>query len=386
MRKFKYNIVISLRITRTNNYKIYIFFLIIILSIIALTPIFKPIIINKKKQNYDNKILAFYYSWYGNETDYTNESLGIEDPTKDNWFHWNSNNFDNPKPDKYAGTNTPKYGLYDSNDPNLIKYHFNLAEQAKIDGFICTWWGIDDPTDVAFKNILTIARNLDTTIKLTIYFETNQERFKSSSEAEVISTISSEIKYLLENYGDNSYFLKINRKPVIFFYTTYLYSFFTWQKIISNVKSEYDCFLIADIFPLPEIRTEILSLFDGIHIYNPTLIISEQRKISIDKSTLGSIGNIYQSMLKIANSFNKLCALTTIPGYDDRTIREPGIEISRNDGETYDFLWKKSKDADWVLITSFNEWHEGTEIEPSTQYNDYFITRTEYWAEKFKEI
>ncbi len=92
-------------------------------------------------------------------------------------------------------------------------------------------------------------------------------------------------------------------------------------------------------------------------------------------------------MRDIARSYGKLWAGTTLAGYDDRIIRRPGMCIDRNDGDTYDDLWDLCIDAeaDWVLITSFNEWHEGTEIEPSEEYGDLFIHRTNYWANKFKD-
>ena len=41
-------------------------------------------------------------------------------------------------------------------------------------------------------------------------------------------------------------------------------------------------------------------------------------------------------MIQVAHSYGKLCALTTIPGYDDKVIRDPGIRIDRDDGDTYD--------------------------------------------------
>ena len=158
----------------------------------------------------------------------------------------------------------------------------------------------------------------------------------------------------------------------------------SWQKIVQKVKDQYDCFLIADIVPSPEPRTELFSAFDGIHIYNPTSYINQQRQISLNQSSLGSIDKIYESISQTAKTYGKLCALTTIPGYDDTVIRDPGILIKRNNGKTYDYLWESSLKADWVLITSFNEWHEGTEIEPSTQHGDYYIDRTKYWADDFK--
>jgi hypothetical protein len=75
-----------------------------------------------------------------------------------------------------------------------------------------------------------------------------------------------------------------------------------------------------------------------------------------------------------------------IPGFDDRKVRNPSFWVSRAHGDqlTYDEFWQLSLRSrpDWVLITSFNEWHEGTEIEPSSEYGDRFLERTRHWADQ----
>ena len=54
---------------------------------------------------------------------------------------------------------------------------------------------------------------------------------------------------------------------------------------------------------------------------------------------------------------------------------------------------------EYISVTSFNEWHEGTQIEPAIpfQYNEYnyidysphsenyYLERTKYWVNKYSE-
>ena len=51
-----------------------------------------------------------------------------------------------------------------------------------------------------------------------------------------------------------------------------------------------------------------------------------------------------------------------------RATGDPRIK-SRRDGKTYDSMWTAAiqSSADGVTITSYNEWHEGTQIEPARQ-------------------
>ena len=352
--------------------------------LVALVPIIM-FAINSITDRPEKKVLAFYYTWWGNQTDYTNASLGTTDPGTTEWWHWNNDEFPNPTPSGYTGENTPTLGLYDSSDPKLIETHFNMAEDAGIDAFICTWWGSGGREDINFDNLFKMANNLSTSIKLCPYFETNQLRYSNESDiSKIIEDISSEVKYILGKYSDSPYFFKENGKPVVFFYTTALFNPLIWNRIINNIKNVYDCILIADVAAVSELRTELFSSFDGVHIYNPTFIIDTFRGLTRDPSTFGTIEDNYKSMALTCQSYNKICALTTIPGYDDRIIRDPGILVGRESGNTYDYLWDKCLVADWVLITSFNEWHEGTDIEPSEEYGDYYLTRTKYWAEIFK--
>lgn len=78
---------------------------------------------------------------------------------------------------------------------------------------------------------------------------------------------------------------------------------------------------------------------------------------------------------------------TVVPGYDDTEIRTPGQCLPRNNLTTYRKYWQNihENDLDWVVITSFNEWHEGTEIEPSKEYEFTYLQETLKQTNKYKE-
>ena len=91
------------------------------------------------------------------------------------------------------------------------------------------------------------------------------------------------------------------------------------------------------------------------------------------------------------------------PGYDDTRIRPWNAHNTklREAGRYYDRMWEAAvqADADVVSITSFNEWGEGTQVEParahvdpasgeaSVDYADAggeraYLERTARWAER----
>ena len=83
----------------------------------------------------------------------------------------------------------------------------------------------------------------------------------------------------------------------------------------------------------------------------------------------------------------KISTVTVIPGVDDSKSNRPPPRpvIDRWDGETYRALWQEAIAAapDWVLITSWNEWHEGTEIEPSVEHGNRALADTATFTRQF---
>jgi hypothetical protein len=53
--------------------------------------------------------------------------------------------------------------------------------------------------------------------------------------------------------------------------------------------------------------------------------------------------------------------------------------------ETYRALWLEAIAAapDYILITSWNEWHEGSELEPSVEYGSRILDDTAAFSRQF---
>ena len=126
--------------------------------------------------------------------------------------------------------------------------------------------------------------------------------------------------------------------------------------------------------------------FDGVYTYDVLLFT----------------GALFPRFCTQARKAGLLCAPSVGPGYDARRATgDPRIR-SRRDGATYDAMWRGAIDAgaDVVTITSYNEWHEGTQIEPARSgrrgYQSYdgawgkrgaaaetaYLARTAYWAKR----
>jgi Glycosyl hydrolase family 99 len=114
-------------------------------------------------------------------------------------------------------------------------------------------------------------------------------------------------------------------------------------------------------------------------------------------------GDKFERLCAEAHALGLLCAPSVGPGFDaEAATGDPRVK-PRDGGATYDCMWRAalSAGADLVTITSYNEWSEGTQIEPAGhggRYESYdgawglrgraaawaYIHRTAYWTAELR--
>lgn len=317
---------------------------------------------------------AFYYPWYG-----TPSVSGY-------WYHWNDanhnpDNITNGRRDILA-TDYPLLDAYDSNNETVISQHIQWAKQAGIGCFIISWWGINDFTDNASKHIREVCErdNFD----FTFYYENTTS----------INQTLGGLTHLLNTYGNSSSYYKIDGRPVIFVYERARdslerghYPFFDngWKDVVQGLRGngenpyiimdfggyEYDIKSFVDYFE---------GFVDGIHVYNDLEILS------ISPS---AVQYIYGSASDIAHSYNKTFIATILPGFNNTvSTNYNSLVVDRQDGATYSLFWQiaNASRPDGYAVTSFNEWHEGTEIEPSREYGNQYLNLTLEFVNQYSNI
>ena len=84
----------------------------------------------------------------------------------------------------------------------------------------------------------------------------------------------------------------------------------------------------------------------------------------------------------------KIFAATVQPGYDDHLLpdRGGGQVQERLEGDFYRSTFEAAlaSDPDWIFITSWNEWWETTQIEPSESYGDLYLQITREYVDRWK--
>lgn len=234
---------------------------------------------------------------------------------------------------------------------------------------IATWWGRGHYEDRAFRTALDVASKAHSPVKFTIYYESVSEQASDRVQA-----VIDDFRYLREQYGNHPAFFRENGRPVFFIYGRALHQLQPeeWKRAIAGIRALGSSILIADCMAQP-----CLELADGVHEYNPVGAVASHSDMTAH----------YKHTVEICRAKGKISSATIIPGYDDSHIgREGPTVVSREKGELYRRLWKAALEAqpDWIVITSFNEWHEGSEIEPSMEWGDLFINLTRDFSREFK--
>ena len=308
------------------------------------------------------KVQAFYYPWYRNMI------------TDGNWFHWEDAT--HVPPDDLPAAFYPQLGAYSANDPAALRQHMKWLVDAGVGVIISSWWGQGSREDYAASQILDIANTYG--VKVCFHMEPYAPRTAVS--------VTDDVRYIIGRYGSKPAFFRdsgMGNRPVFYFFAAGDTSDSVWAAAWDSIRgTAYDSVVIMDSFD----HNRILSgHWDGFYNYFP----------GIDSTT-------WNSHASWANTNNKIFVPPVGAGWDSTQVGGYGpAPIARNRGQYYDACWssawaaaKSYTSVRYVAITSFNEWHEGTQIEPAVPktiptrtYVDYvpdipqfYIDKTASWA------
>ncbi len=259
--------------------------------------------------------------------------------------------------------------LYHSGDVSAIQRHAREAREAGIDALIQAWYGpemTNNQTEANFRVLLDQAQNQG--IRAAVSVDMGGP-FLQSQDAVITA-----LRVLWEDHAQHSAYLRVDGRPVIFFWEQDSFSVVEWQAIRAQVDPAHRMLWIAEGAQL-----EYLEVFDGLYLYSVAWSATPA-------SVLLRWGDAVHQWNAHHNTFRYWVA-TVMPGYNDLvTGRADAFVRERAAGAYYRACWDgaMSSNADWVVVTSFNEWLEGTHIEPSVNYGDFYVNLTADLATKYR--
>ena len=266
-----------------------------------------------------------------------------------------------------------------------------MLRRAKV-GVICTsWWGKDSYTDKVVPRLLDAAARHN--IKVCFHIEPFPGRNAQTTRDAIV--------YIIDKYGSHSAIYRYGKdklRPMFYIYDSYLTPTKQWKTILSPDgpqtirNTKYDSVVIGLWVKENEQAFMTEGYFDGYYTYFAT-----------DGFTYGSTINNWPKLAEWAQQNDKLFIPSVGPGYIDLRIRpwNNANTRDRQNGAYYDreFAAAIAVRPPIISITSFNEWHEGTQIEPaipkqspdfkyldySPHEPEYYLDRTGYWADRYLE-
>jgi hypothetical protein len=290
-------------------------------------------------------VVIFYYPWYGT-------------PAADGAYrHWQQNG--HAPPGDIAASFYPARGVYSSSDERVLRAQLQEIAQAGIQEIVVSWWGRGSAEDARLPLLQRIARSEN--LLVGAHLEPYAGRTVASTAADIAD---------LHGLGIRDFYV----------YRAEDFTAAEWRPVIS--------FVGEDSLVLAQTRLAGFAKdggFDGIYTY--------------DVLTYGA--GSFARICKQAHALHLLCGPSVGPGFDARRATPDQRVLARRDGRTYDSMWRSAlrSGADTVMITSYNEWHEGTQIEPARAkagYESYagawgkkgraargaYLARTRYWTSK----
>ncbi|MEM4969698.1 MAG: glycoside hydrolase family 99-like domain-containing protein [Sulfolobales archaeon] len=293
-------------------------------------------------------VIVHYYPWYSTSR------------------HWNEG---------YKGN--PLLGNYDSQDPIVISKHIDWATGHGIDAFLISWWGPYSFEDLTLRKILEnpLADNIRIGIlyeslgRLKVLRNEKDEIYIDMNDPDNVNILLSDLKYLAKNYFNSPNYLYIKESPVIELYLARIYKG-DIENVISILRKEMKLYLLADLvyWQNPSSEKDRIKVFDGITSYNMHTNVPE-----ILKNFEYNLDKKYKEWSTVAEELNVDFLPSVIPGFDDSAVRSTNYPLPKSEKRFIEQLQiAKKYNPSVVVITSFNEWHEYTQIEPDREeYKKY---------------
>ncbi|WP_066944124.1 ThuA domain-containing protein [Streptomyces lushanensis] len=309
----------------------------------------------------------FYYPWYGSPAKYGS------------YRHWQQGG--RTPPQDIGADLYPKLGAYDSGDyTGAVAQHMKWVKRSGAGVIVYSWWGKGGYEDTLAKGVLDAAAREG--VKVAWHIEPYANRTAAS--------VVSDIQYINTTYGNHPAFYRDaehNNRAAFYIFESLRIT--DWTALDQVTQKNTVLAQTTD--------TSKIAHFSGLYTYD---------------GIAGATAPGWKQAGDYARANGLIWAPSVAPGYiDDRAV--PGNTtptLGRANGATYDKEWSNALDPaiggspTWVSVTSFNEWHEGSSIEPASSappggfgYQTFagaygktgadaenaYLDRTKYWVDRF---
>jgi hypothetical protein len=322
----------------------------------------------------------------------------------------------------------PELGEYDDTKKKTIQKHLEFSDIGGINLWVTSWWGPEAPSDVTTQDtVMKLVEKEGHKMKIALLYESTNRLRVNGEWAIDEDRVADDIKYITKEFFEHfdNYFT-IDGKPVLFIYLTRTlatYGDFAMgdnllQRTVALMRetAKTELFIVGDhaFDPYPKDPTSAMAA-----MHNASLqildAITNCKSFTIELSTLrcgsctkhrwylffflddiygfivGGRGNSFpgtqlldkyyfehQTLWKqVAADHGCRYIPSVMPGFNDRGVRQPfKTPLSRRlapdsrEGSFFEASLERALPLvdegvnNLLVVTTFNEWHEDTQIEP----------------------
>ena len=323
-------------------------------------------------------LFAVYYAWY-------HDAVHPKRP----WSHWiNAPSATNalalqaqrPSEPPLASSFRPLAGFYDSADPLTAAWHVQLAKAAGIDAFLVSWWDKHNGVDQNFERGILPAAEKEG-FKIALFDERAQFH-------DTLENYQRMLARALRRYRDSPAYLRIDGRPVVYLYQVARDPGLTAGDFVRLKRYvEREAGTVYWIVDKIEHNTRAAQAGDndgekripddwlatpGIDSFGFYSTFSNFRAHRYEE-----LAGKYRHLTKLAHNAGKKMLLPVHPGHDNSRFRDQphAYIMPRREGQTLRDYLRAATDAgaDYIMITSWNEWPESTIIEPSSSWPNPYL-------------
>ena len=319
-------------------------------------------------------VTAFYYLWYG-----TLANDGA-------WRHWNQ--LSHTPPDNIASSYYPLRGPYSSRDPKVLAAQMTDLRSAGVGAIAVSWWGQGSWDDQSLSGLFAAAEAAG--IRIAFHLE--------PYAGQTAVSVANDVRYLIGRFGSSPALLRISRptaasgtavaRPVFYVFAASRLPSADLKASLDSLRGTPDDSIV--MIHSPKASSAAKDGGDGVYTYD----------------ALASPAD-FATLVSDCRAANVICSPSVSPGFDNTNAVATGQQVvDRQGGARYDAMWQAaiSAGSEWISVTTFNEWHEGTQIEPARAFvsgartyqgfdgaygvaaadaPDAYLRRTAHWVQLF---
>lgn len=317
------------------------------------------------KEISSKSIMVHYMPWY------TSKAVSGQ------WgWHWTMGHFN---PDN-LGTNgkrelashyRPLIGAYDSNDPDLLEYQVLLMKFAGISGVIIDWYGTENFRDypVIHRNSMRLIKHIKKAgLNFAICYEDQSVKHMINggkiNKAKELAYAKKEFHCMEKNFFADSAYMRIKEKPILLIFGPQHFKKDQWTHIISGLSNK------PQLFTLPHLKDQINGA--GEFGWPP---------VHGGKNIKPKVWRQYLQSLYSRGKKNASTIASVFPQFHD-IYHQAGVHksygyLDPEGGKTFDQTLEMAlqSDSKLIQIATWNDYGEGTMIEPTKEFAYRYLER-----------